>query len=205
MVTTFKLSLKNILHFQVIFFIACRKYDLQLGVQNANSCQLQFLVLNIQLHFSGGISEGNGMGRTLSLDTSTNGSTWNTTKYGNLTTSRSQHACIEFKKKIYVIGGKNESFNLHSVEMLSLTSGQWTEGPPVPSNVSGLQAVTYENVLYLIDPNGSVLRLDKDNNAWDKNLVVEPTTFTFLPAPVIKAEDCLQGTTKYLIFIFHEF
>ena len=145
------------------------------------------------------------MGSTLSLDTSTKGSTWNTNKYGHLNTSRREHACIEFDDKLYVIGGKKGNVNLQSVEMLSLKSGQWTEGPSLPYNVSGLHAVAFENILYLIDPNGSVLHLDKDNNAWDKNLTVEPTTFTFLPAPVIKAEDCLQGTTKYLIFIFHEF
>ena len=144
------------------------------------------------LSLSGGKSAGTEMDSTLSLATSTNGSTWNTTKYGNLNISRRDHACIEFDKKLYVMGGKSKISQLKSVEILDLESGFWKEGPSLPYAVSGCQAVNYENVLYLLDPSGSVLRLDKDNT-WDKNLAIEATTFAFLPAPVIKSQDCLQG------------
>ena len=144
--------------------------------------------------------DGVEMGKTLSLDSSTDGNTWNTTKYGNLITSRSEHACIEFDAKLYVIGGKNKSSHQQSVEILDLESGnwpiEWEEGPPLPPEVIGCQAVTYENVIYLIDQRGSVLRLDNDNK-WMEHLTVETAAFAFLPATVIKAKDCLQGRRHF--------
>ena len=131
---------------------------------------------------------------TLSLNTKISGSIWTPTKYGPLKSPRSEHACIQAYGMVYVIGGRNaNSDSLKSVEILNLKTRKFSDGPPVPFPLDGCQAVKYENVLYIFDRSGIVLHLDENKNKWKVSARLGPTTWDFLPAPIIKSNDCLQG------------
>ena len=66
-------------------------------------------------------------------------------------TRRHQHACVEWNKKIVAIGGfDNYHTRLSSVESYDTAANKWSSLPPLPIPHDGMQAVVYEDNLYVV-------------------------------------------------------
>ena len=75
-----------------------------------------------------------------------------------MNTSRQGHACAVAQNQLWVIGG----YGTATVEIMDITTKVWRNGPDLPREMYGGQAVVYSGELYAVHNEGQVWRLAKD-------------------------------------------
>ena len=117
----------------------------------------------------------------------------------NLTTPRTDHACVEFGGLIYVMGGVQYNVEtrthhmLNSVEVYNPATPDlgWLVGPPLPKELLGAHAVVHEDNLYVVGGRTdmidiySLYLIDKFNTAVFK-LAMDDDEWKILPGVTIQ-------------------
>ena len=96
------------------------------------------------------------------------------------------HACVILADNIFAIGGDDGG---DTVEIFSLSSKTWREGPNLPSALNYGQAVVSNGSIYVIYKNGDVLQMERDQRGWRKVATIESVSGrSIFPAPIISKE-----------------
>ena len=122
-------------------------------------------------------------------------------KQRSLDTPRLGHACTEWEGGVVVIGGLSNSDRLSSVEWHNPVRNTWVTMAPLPTTLSGMQAVVWGNSLYVFggkdDSNWSkaIYKLEKGQDTWH---VLGATlqnfeTRTVFPAVTLSNIHCKQN------------
>ena len=99
---------------------------------------------------------------------------------------RSGHACVILADNIFAIGGAGED----SVQIFSLSSKTWREGPKLPSALYRGQAVVSNGTIFVIYKNGDVLQMERDQRGWRNVATIESVSEirSPFPAPIISKQ-----------------
>jgi len=120
--------------------------------------------------------------------------TW--TKYDSINTARKYHMCAVLDNTVYVIGGSVDvGSTLNSVEVLAPDSDGWVYGPSLPENVYSGQSVVYQGVLYVINWNGKIYRLDRGVDQWlTEGSILDHRIRSVFPAPLLTEDQlpCIE-------------
>ena len=149
-----------------------------------NHCQVQ---VGGQVIIAGGRLGSDAVGRSWVME----GETWK--EVGGMTKGRQFHACAELSGKVYSIGGETANSELlSSVEVYDPVTGRWTPGPELPVGMKYAQAVTFQNMIYLLagEINGGIANLQMftltaDGSDWQSGAGVEERFRTVFPAQVV--------------------
>ena len=74
---------------------------------------------------------------------------------------------VAFGTKIYVIGGIAPESSTDAVHVLDTTTGEWTDGPAMPTDNMTARAAVYKDRLYASGGDGKIYRLSEDGAKWD--------------------------------------
>ena len=85
------------------------------------------------------------------------------TKLLDMNQSRRRSSCVRMGGEIFVIGGDGA---VKSFEVLNISSQTWRLGPSLPADHYASQAVVYRSVLYVLNYDGTVVKLT-EGGEWE--------------------------------------
>ena len=124
--------------------------------------------------FIGGYNEGN-LASVYKLESGV----W--TRLEDIKHSRRGPSCLRMGGEIFVIGGSGAE---KTVEVLNISSQTWREGPPLTASHSSGQAFVYHSVLYLLNIDGTVVKLT-EGGEWENVADMVIGRRQVYPAPLV--------------------
>jgi N-acetylneuraminic acid mutarotase len=77
------------------------------------------------------------------------------------------HGLTAFGTKIYVVGGLAPESSTDAVHVFDTTTGQWSDGPALPTDNMTARSAVYQDRLYANGADGKIYRLSEDAAKWE--------------------------------------
>lgn len=77
------------------------------------------------------------------------------------------HGLTAFAGKIYVVGGLAPESSTDAVHVFDPATGQWTDGPALPTDNMTARSAVYRDRLYANGADGKIYRLSADGTKWE--------------------------------------